>query len=216
MTYANIKLSDDEKHPGVTHEIDPFLKPLIEKVSQEHPEWTISVYGNCSHAIGGRLIAKGFVVKEMLEKRGVIALGVYGKKKCYVVYCFREEDVRILSIGLKFTDIKKAIRQIDRLFKRKSLSEKSMYSKIRNCKIGYKCNRKWVELTTESRKPKIRFCDDCKKHVYLCETEKELISAIKQNMCVAVINCGDFERTEDHSMEHEWMGMIKFHDETQS
>ena len=57
---------------------------------------------------------------------------------------------------------------------------------IRNCQFAFKCEKKWDELTQPWSWPKVRFCDDCKKSVHLCETGDELVDAIKNNRCVAI------------------------------
>ncbi len=57
---------------------------------------------------------------------------------------------------------------------------------IRNCQFAFKCEKKWDELTQPWSWPKVRFCDDCKKSVHLCDTGDELVDAIKNNRCVAI------------------------------
>ena len=34
----------------------------------------------------------------------------------------------------------------------------------------------------------VRFCSDCKKEVYFCQTDTEFVSNIKLNRCVAIHN----------------------------
>lgn len=33
----------------------------------------------------------------------------------------------------------------------------------------------------------VRFCEDCEKHVHLCRTDHELLKAIQEDKCVAII-----------------------------
>jgi hypothetical protein len=55
---------------------------------------------------------------------------------------------------------------------------------LRNCIFAYKCSAKWNNLTpTENLK--INFCQQCQKEVHFCESDEELISAIRLNRCVA-------------------------------
>jgi len=42
-----------------------------------------------------------------------------------------------------------------------------------------------VDVTPEGT---VRFCSDCQKEVYFCQTDTELVSNIKLNRCVAIHN----------------------------
>jgi hypothetical protein len=33
----------------------------------------------------------------------------------------------------------------------------------------------------------IKFCSNCQKEVYFCETDEELVEAVKRNKCVGII-----------------------------
>ena len=57
---------------------------------------------------------------------------------------------------------------------------------IRNCQFAFRYDKKWDDLTQPWSWPKVRFCDDCRKSVHLCETDDELVDAIKNNRCVAI------------------------------
>ena len=63
---------------------------------------------------------------------------------------------------------------------------------IRNCKFRFRCTRQW-QLLDETEAPSIRFCGECRKKVYLCETDVELIEALQQNRCVAMFDESDTE-----------------------
>lgn len=56
---------------------------------------------------------------------------------------------------------------------------------IRNCTIAYKCKTKWEELQDDGI-PSVRFCDECKKEVHLCVSDKDLAEALLDNLCVAI------------------------------
>lgn len=56
---------------------------------------------------------------------------------------------------------------------------------IRNCRIGYKCERDWDDLTDRGLRNS-RYCSDCKQEVVLCKTVKQLKNALLMNSCVAI------------------------------
>lgn len=56
---------------------------------------------------------------------------------------------------------------------------------IRNCRIGYKCERDWDDLMDRGLKNS-RYCNDCKQEVVRCITVKQLKSALAMNACVAI------------------------------
>jgi hypothetical protein len=63
--------------------------------------------------------------------------------------------------------------------------------RVRNCPSAFKCEKTWDELSpAESagvRATGIRYCGDCRKNVYLCETIAEICAATKEGKCVAVM-----------------------------
>jgi hypothetical protein len=61
---------------------------------------------------------------------------------------------------------------------------KDLYQ-FRNCEFAFKCDADWFELD-ETMDRKIRFCNMCQKQVHRCDTEAELLAAIKSNLCVAI------------------------------
>ena len=56
---------------------------------------------------------------------------------------------------------------------------------IRNCRIGYKCERDWEDLIDRGLKNS-RYCSDCKQEVVRCTTVKQLKNALAMNSCVAI------------------------------
>ena len=56
---------------------------------------------------------------------------------------------------------------------------------IRNCRIGYKCERNWGDLVDRGLKNS-RYCGDCKQEVVRCVTVKQLKNALAMNSCVAI------------------------------
>lgn len=59
-----------------------------------------------------------------------------------------------------------------------------MITKIRNCKLAYRCDRDWSKLT-ETDDPDERFCESCQRVVHFCHTDSDLAEAIRLNLCVA-------------------------------
>ncbi len=57
---------------------------------------------------------------------------------------------------------------------------------IRNCKFAYKCSAKWENLQ-ETEDESIRFCDECQKEVFFCDSDDTLISLVKLNRCIAIL-----------------------------
>ena len=57
---------------------------------------------------------------------------------------------------------------------------------ISNCSFAYKCQMQWENLY-ETENENIKFCKDCQKEVHYCETDEELLEAIKRNKCVSIL-----------------------------
>ena len=57
---------------------------------------------------------------------------------------------------------------------------------IRNCRFAFKCDQQWRDLA-ETSSEKVRSCADCGHDVFFCETDAELIDAIRMNRCVAIV-----------------------------
>lgn len=60
-----------------------------------------------------------------------------------------------------------------------------MTLQLRNCEFAYECSAKWDELAATNEN-KIRFCNECEKEVHRCDTDAELLRAIRSNLCVAI------------------------------
>ena len=60
---------------------------------------------------------------------------------------------------------------------------------IENCeyKVKYKCPLEWKNLK-ETKDSKIRFCNECNKNVYRCETSEDIDKHINLNNCIAIEN----------------------------
>ncbi len=70
-----------------------------------------------------------------------------------------------------------------------------IYAEIRNCEFKFQCPKTWdsLSLTTVHE---VRFCEECKKEVFFCNTAKELKSAIVADRCVAIEIAG-FKRSPE-------------------
>jgi hypothetical protein len=58
-------------------------------------------------------------------------------------------------------------------------------SVLRNCKFKFKCEQVWEELE-ETEFPQIRNCSKCNESVHFIDSDKRLLEAIQDNLCVAV------------------------------
>ena len=47
----------------------------------------------------------------------------------------------------------------------------------------------WENMTEVAVNGAVRFCSDCQKEVYYCKTDKELVSHVKLNRCIAIHSC---------------------------
>lgn len=61
---------------------------------------------------------------------------------------------------------------------------KDLYQ-FRNCEFAFKCDADWYELD-ETTIEKVRFCNKSQKQVHRCDSDEELLFAIKSNLCVAI------------------------------
>ena len=59
---------------------------------------------------------------------------------------------------------------------------------LRNCTFAFKCTGKWNSMGDMTLDGTVRFCLDCQKDVYYCQSDAELVSHIKLNRCVAIHN----------------------------
>ena len=56
---------------------------------------------------------------------------------------------------------------------------------IRNCTFVFKCDRQW-SLLKKTSLPNVRFCEDCEREVFYCETDQQLAESVALNRCVAI------------------------------
>ena len=56
---------------------------------------------------------------------------------------------------------------------------------LRNCEFAYRCHAQW-EWLLETAEEQVRFCIECGKAVHRCETDAELLKAIRLDHCVAI------------------------------
>jgi hypothetical protein len=57
---------------------------------------------------------------------------------------------------------------------------------LRNCTFAFKCSAQWNSMEDVTLDGTVRFCLDCQKEVYYCQSDAELFSNIKLNRCVAI------------------------------
>src|SRR5690349_10963922 len=65
---------------------------------------------------------------------------------------------------------------------------------IENCQFEFKCPMMWENLThlqeridrKTMTKTITKYCDQCKRKVFYCATQEELVSHAKQGHCVAI------------------------------
>jgi len=56
---------------------------------------------------------------------------------------------------------------------------------IRNCQFRFKCPKAWGALKLTEIEDQ-RYCTECEQIVYFCKTNKQLMTAIQEDRCVAV------------------------------
>lgn len=58
---------------------------------------------------------------------------------------------------------------------------------IRNCIFAFRCKANWEKMIPTDDDGRVRFCLDCQKEVYLCESDDELIHNVVNNRCIALV-----------------------------
>lgn len=58
---------------------------------------------------------------------------------------------------------------------------------LRNCVFAFRCKANWDNMTPVDSSGRVRFCLDCQKEVYLCESDQELIHYVVNNKCIALV-----------------------------
>jgi hypothetical protein len=56
---------------------------------------------------------------------------------------------------------------------------------LRNCAFAFECQASWDRLTP-TLLDKVRYCDHCDQDVHRCDTDEDLLQAVRRNLCVAI------------------------------
>ena len=125
MAYANIKLREIKDGHENTFGIHPFIKPLVEAVALAHPTWILEgkEYKMIMGGKANELLAKQIVITEKREEIGRVSMGLYNERKCFVISNGRIDKARKRGSSIRTTDMKKAIKQINKFVMRKSVLE---------------------------------------------------------------------------------------------
>ena len=62
-----------------------------------------------------------------------------------------------------------------------------------HCRFEFLCDKQWDDLEQTDQKSK-RYCGDCARHVYLCNTEKQLERCQVRRDCVCYEPREEFEQ----------------------
>ncbi len=65
------------------------------------------------------------------------------------------------------------------------MSNSSPEITIRNCIFAFKCSADWDDLD-ETEDDSVKFCQGCQREVHFCDTDEQLVLAVKRNKCVAI------------------------------
>jgi len=58
---------------------------------------------------------------------------------------------------------------------------------IRGCEFKFRCKKTWDALESPENYPKgVKYCQTCKRDVFLVETDLDLKKAVLKNHCVAI------------------------------
>ena len=74
---------------------------------------------------------------------------------------------------------------------------------IRNCKFSFRCKANWDDLLPTDDQGLVRFCLECQREVYFCESDDELVYNVVNNRCIAIIR-------EEHGRMHQLLGDVAF------
>jgi hypothetical protein len=67
---------------------------------------------------------------------------------------------------------------------------------ISNCPLKFVCSKKWSDLRVEAEDAARRFCTDCNKPVYQCQTKAEFEKRRSAGACVALAQSDQWKRPE--------------------
>jgi hypothetical protein len=121
-------MHDDGKGGKTEATVDTYIEPLIEELAIKHPEWKFEHHyarRNLVSASGGvTWVYERMKVMDKYEEIGQIGIDYTRAGKRFWINNHRVEGMRERGSGVKTTDIKKAIRHVDKFFGRKNLNEK--------------------------------------------------------------------------------------------
>jgi len=120
-------MHDDGKGGKTEATVDTYLEPLIEELAIKHPEWKFEhEYARRNHVGNGEVVwvYERMKVVDKYEVLGQIGIDYMRSGKRFWINNHRVEGMRERGSGVKTTDIKKAIRHVDKFFGRKNLNEK--------------------------------------------------------------------------------------------
>jgi hypothetical protein len=124
MAYANIELRTDVDNHDNTFVIHPFIKPLVEAVALAHPTWILKCKNYKFFSTNSQILgAREVVITEKREEIGRISMGLYNERNCFVIGNERIDKSRKRGSSIRTTDMKKAIKQINKFVTRKSVLE---------------------------------------------------------------------------------------------
>jgi hypothetical protein len=120
-------MHDDGKGGKTEATVDTYLEPLIEELAIKHPEWKFEHHYARRNHVGDGKVAwtyERLKVMDKYEELGQIGIDYTRAGKRFWISNHRVEAMRERGSGVKTTDIKKAIRHVDKFFGRKNLNEK--------------------------------------------------------------------------------------------
>jgi hypothetical protein len=120
-------MHDNNKGGKTEATVDTYLEPLIEELAIKHPEWKFEQYSARRNLVGDGEVAwvyERMKVMDKYEELGQIGIDYTRAGKRFYINNHRVEGMRERGSGVKTTDIKKAIRHVDKFFGRKNLEEK--------------------------------------------------------------------------------------------
>ena len=155
-------MHDDDKGGKVEAVIDTYLEPLIEELAVKHPEWRFESHYTRKfyHSSSPSWVIERVKVMDKYEEIGQIGTDYIRSGKRFWINNHRVEGMRERGSGVKTTDIKKAIRHVDKFFGRKNLNEKlaEAREKAKNVIDGiarekyYKHQGVWSNIQDDARK----------------------------------------------------------------
>lgn len=124
MIHANIHLHADDDNNK--YDLHPFLKPLTEQLALQHPTWVFEGKRYSHRHINNisYRVATSIKITEKREEIGSYEVGAYNKKDCYSITNKRISAARERGDSTKTTDIKKAIKVINKFVSRQTILEK--------------------------------------------------------------------------------------------